>query len=341
VKANVEVFIHQRSTGALRLTLEGGRIMRRIITATVPVLVLAVFFASGCSESDLDTGNVAAPGPDLIVFRAPNLQPEGIEYDARRGRFVVGSRTEGTIHTVDDAGNVAVLVADPGLSITLGLQIDGERLLAAGSLGTGEPALGIYDVETGAVLRVVNLGGLSAAPAGHLANDVAVDHEGNAYVTDTLARVIYRVTPAGNASLFADDPRFGLLNGIEFHPDGFLVVASIGGPRLFRVPIDASAAVTEVDTPFTVTGDGIVFRPDGSLAIVSNALAADGTVLGPGVTLFTSDDGWQSAAVAGSWTATAGPTTAAVRANDVHVIYAHLFDTTREEYEIVKASFTE
>jgi hypothetical protein len=250
----------------------------------------------------------------------------------------VGSRTEGTIHTVDDAGSIEVLVASPGLSATLGLQIDGDRLLAAGAIGASGIGLGIYDLNSGVVLRVVDLGDV-AGPGGHLANDVAVDHDGNAYVTDTLGAVIYRVTPGGDASRFVEDPRFGLLNGIDFHPDGYLVVASIGGPRLFRVSTAMPVEVTQIDTPFTVSGDGIVFRPDGALAVVSNALAADGSVLGPGVTLFTSDDAWQSAAIAGSWVAIGAPTTAAVRDNDVHAIYAHLFDTTREEYEIAKALF--
>ena len=307
----------------------GSAVLRRSL-ALVTIIALA-----GCSEGDLGRDVEPAPGPDLIIFRKLGLEPEGIEYDARSGRFIVGSRSEGTIHTVDDTGNIAVLVANPGLAITLGIHIAGNELVAAGTLASGGIALGRYDLETGTVLDVIDLSAV-AGGGSHLANDVTVDDDGNAYVTDTLGAVIYRVTPAGVASRFAEGPSFGLLNGIDYHPDGYLIVAAIGGPRLLRVPIDAPEAVTQVDIPFLVGGDGIVFRPDGLLAVVSNALAADGTVLGPGVTLFASDDGWQSATVAGSWVADGGPTTAAVRGKDVHVIYAHLFDTTREEYEIVK-----
>lgn len=165
------------------------------------------------------------------------------------------------------------------------------------------------------------------------------DHEGNAYVTDTLAPVIYRVTPDGQASRFAEDQRFTLLNGIEFHSDGYLLVARLIGPRLFRVPIDAPDTVTEVDTSFSAGADGMILRADGALVLVANALDSAGTVLGRGVTLLTSDDGWQSASIADSWLATDLPSTATVRGDDVHVIYPHLFDTTREEYEIVKVHF--
>lgn len=304
-------------------------IVRRCV-ALATIVVLA-----GCSEGDLDQAAPPAPGPDRIVFRKLNLQPEGIEYDAKHGRFIVGSRTEGTIHTVDDAGNVAVLVANPGLSSTLGIHIADARLAAVGTLASGNIGLGLYELDTGAVLDVIDLGSVAGAGS-HLANDVTIDHDGNAYVTDTLDGVIYRVTPGGQASRFAEDPRFLLLNGIDFHPDGYLIAASLSGPRLFRIPLDAPDAVTEVDTPFAVVGDGIVFRPDGVLAVVSNALAADGSLLGLGVTLWASDDGWQTATIAGSWVADGMPTTAAVRGDDVHVIYAHLFDSTRADYEIVK-----
>lgn len=302
------------------------------------VILLALGVFAACSEGDLDGGAALAPGPDLVVFSKTNLQPEGIEYDARGGRFVVGSRTEGTIHTVDDAGNISLLVASPGLTTTLGLQIDGERLLAAGAFASGGIGLGIYDLETGAVLHVVDLGPV-AGGGSHLANDVAVDGDGNAYVTDTLASVIYRVTPAGVASRFAADARFAVINGIDFHPDGYLIAATLTGPHLLRIPVDSPDQVTEVETAFAVGGDGIVFRPDGALAVVASARTADGSSLGPGVTLFTSDDGWHSATVAGSWVAGDLPTTAAKRGDDVHVIYAHLFDTARVEYEIVKAIF--
>ena len=306
----------------------------------IALMLIASCVLSSCSEEEINAGAVPAPGPDLIVFHKANLQPEGIEYDAGGERFVVGSRTEGTIHTVDDAGNIDLLVANPGLTSSLGMQIDEQRLVVAGTIGTATIGLGIYDLETGAVLQVVDLSAVAGA-GGHLANDVALDHDGNAYVTDTLAPVLYRVTPDGQAGRFAEDARFTLLNGIAFHPNGYLIVATITGPHLLRVRIDAPDEVTEVETPFSVTGDGIAFRSDGVLAVVSNALAADGTVIGPGVTLFRSEDDWQSAVVAGSWVATDTPTTAAVRGGDVHVIYAHLFDPTRTEYEIVKALFDE
>ena len=309
---------------------------KRLLRGCLTVLAIAAF--GGCSEGDLDGDVAPAPGPDLIVLRELNLQPEGIEYDARGERFVVGSRTQGTIHTVDDTGALTVLVASPGLTSTLGIHIAGDRLFAAGTIGTSGIGLGIYDLDSGAVIDVVDLSAVAGAGS-HLANDVTVDDEGNAYVTDTLSAVIYRVTPAGDVSRFAADPRFLLINGIDFHPDGYLVVATLSGPRLLRVPIDAPDSVTEVATPGEIVGDGIVFRSDGALAVVSNALAGDGTVLGPGVTLFTSDDGWQSAAIAGSWIAGDMATTAAVRGDDVYAIYAHLFDTAREEYEIVKVQF--
>ena len=86
------------------------------------------------------------------------------------------------------------------------------------------------------------------------------------------------------------------------------------------------------------TDGGIVFTPDGRLAVVGG-IANGGTVL-----LFESDDDWRSASLVGTWNtgtvSTSAATTAAIRDGNVFVIFAHLFDTTRLDYEIAQAVFT-
>lgn len=67
---------------------------------------------------------------------------------------------------------------------------------------------------------------------------MAVDVDGNAYVTDSLWPQVWRVTPDGKASVFATDSRWWLepgvpvgLNGIEFVKEGangYLIVGKSG-----------------------------------------------------------------------------------------------------------------
>jgi sugar lactone lactonase YvrE len=274
--------------------------------------------------------------PDLITFEHLNLQPEGIEYDAARGRFLVGSRTEGRIYSVDDEGTIAPLVTDPGLSVSLGLHIDRPhgRLLAAGVLSdSGNPALGIYDLASGAPIHVVDLGTVGG-PGQHLANDVVSDADGNAYVTDTVTATVYKVDPDGTATIFSAGPELATANGIELYDNRELIVATLTGPSLRRVPLDDPQTIGTVGMSRAVAGDGIVFMADGDLAVVTPASL---------VLRLHSDDDWQTATVAGSWDASQvemGATTAAVRGDDVYVVFAHLFQTMRSTYEIARAQFT-
>lgn len=303
-------------------------------TVTVDEIVTALTAAlDGCAEC-----------PEVLTFRSLNLQPEGIEYDAERGAFLVGSRTRGTIHVVEDDGNVTVLTPDPGLGSSLGLHIDraNGRLLAAGAAdaSTFPPTgvlLGIYDLESGATIRVVDLAETAGAGQ-HFLNDVTTDSAGNAYATDTNARSVYRITPEGESSVLLRDPLLNGANGIDIHDDRLLIVARLSGPSLVRLPLGDPAAITAVETGAVVSGDGIVFTPDGRLAVVGG-IANGGTVL-----LFESDDDWRSASLVGTWNtgtvSTSAATTAAIRDGNVFVIFAHLFDTTRLDYEIAQAVFT-
>jgi sugar lactone lactonase YvrE len=167
--------------------------------------------------------------PDEILMERTNFAPEGIEYDAEAGHFLVSSLAEGTIFAVADDGTLTPFVEDENLVSSVGLEVDeaGGRLLVANSnfaaAGVEEPAagVGIYDLETGELIQYVDL--LPLAPdEDHFINDLTVDADGNIYATDSSTPVIFKIDPEGEASVFVEDerfssPRFGL-NGIVYHP---------------------------------------------------------------------------------------------------------------------------
>lgn len=219
-----------------------------------------------------DEVNQPAPTfPERLAFVSERLYPEGIAYSPQLGQFLVSSLTQGKIGTVDMNGTYADFVSDPLLIGAVGLEVsNGKLYVCNGDQGVSTKStaqsprmtagLFIFDIATKRLDRQVNLATLTPAGQMHFANDVAVDAQGNAYVTDSFSPIIYKVTPAGVASIFLTDPRFSNpgfgLNGIVFHPNGYLLVANTGAARVYKVDLMNGNAISEV-AGIAVGGDGM------------------------------------------------------------------------------------
>jgi sugar lactone lactonase YvrE len=327
--------------------------MSRILKVFAIVLVAllagsAVFFAQQ-NTTEVTPG---VPDAQVIQFRAPliGLIPEGIAWDASSGTFLVGSLGQGDIYriTPDETGGAQVTLAieDADLMSTAGIELDTatNRLLVTNSSadaflgGAGAAQLAAYDLTTGERLFLVDLAPLLTAPT-HFANDVAADASGSAYVTDSFAPAIYRVTPQGEASVLVTDPLLDAdflgLNGIVYHPDGFLLVANSGQKTLLRVtlPGDEGApvrvALVALDLPFGA--DGMFLADDGTLY----AVARDASNV-QFIAAVRSDDGWQSAQVERYAPATGDATTLTIASGTLAYVNAHLNDFLRFNYQIIQ-----
>ena len=96
-------------------------------------------------------------------------------------------------------------------------------------------------------------------------NGITVDGAGNAYVTDSFSPVIYKIDPAGVATVFLTDDQFtgaGInLNGIVYHPKGFLLAVKKNSGALYRIPLDDPRRFARVDVAATfVGGTGCCWR---------------------------------------------------------------------------------
>src|SRR5690606_37775770 len=150
------------------------------------------------------------------------------------------------------------------LRVSVELEVDAERnrVLAVGSgANQNGAALGAYDLETGEELFYVDFAPLAADSERHFGYDVAVDDDGNAYVTGSAAGVIYRVDVDGEPEVFLFDSSFlgqYVLNGIAFNPNGYLI--AVRSPDLMKIPLDYPQAFTIVQAGGDVSsGDGITF----------------------------------------------------------------------------------
>jgi sugar lactone lactonase YvrE len=304
------------------------------------VAVTAASLVLGCS-SPTPPAATEAPAPAMppatITAVRGGFIPEGVEYDTTAHRFLTGSIAEGSVMTIGNDGSVTAVVTDPDLVASVGIEADEERdrLLVANSMspfgtsgGPGQAKLGVYRLSTGERLAMVDLAATVSNPPAdimHFANDVAVGADGSAYVTDTRANIVYRVTPDYTASVLHRFDGFGP-NGIVYHPSGYLLV--VGGTMMYKVPVDNPDAATQVMLPEDIPGqDGAVWLPDGRLAIVSNS--------GNRVVTLTSADNWATAQLAGQASYATQATTAAVVGDEVYVVHPHFMDADPPSLERV------
>lgn len=316
-----------------------------IIVATIILSLLSIIVVAA-QDNEL---------PTEVIIEHPGLAPEGIEWDALNERFIVGSMTEGTVFTVNDDGKITPFIESDRFISTLGLEIDlaNERLLVVNSDSSaffdpslqGLAALGAYDLTTGEEIFYTELNDLNnSEDARFLANDVAVDTDGNAYVTNSFAPEIYVVDPDGNTSVLISDERlisdFLGLNGIVYHKDGYLLVTVTGGAELYKIPVDAPENMTQVEVDVPFGADGMMLLEDGRLIAVADYFDIEADEMVSAVIAVDSEDGWETATLLEVVPDDGIATTAAVRQETVYIINAYLNDLEAAQYEIERVDFS-
>ncbi|MEA1785465.1 DUF1330 domain-containing protein [Arenibacter sp. GZD96] len=299
-----------------------------------------------------------------IIIKSPGLYPEGLVYDAVSESFFTTSVSEGKIIKVDKSGNFSVFAEDNDLISAIGLEIDSKQnrlVLCNSDLGVGKKSSAatmgtlasvvFYNLKTGKREKYINL--TKIAPAGaHLANDVTMDSDGNYYVTDSFAPIIYKIDSSGKPSIFINDERlvapqgtFGL-NGLVYHPDGYLITAIYNGGKLFKIPLKNPTGLTEIhiaNKPFP-TIDGVLLIDHQTLALASNNLT--GADFPSVVYKIATKDQWTTAQTTAHFkTGNTFPTTLTKAGDALFVMYAKLQmlfggnDTVAQTFEITRVDF--
>lgn len=294
---------------------------------------------------------------ERIVFRAPLLYPEGVAYNPMNHLFYVSSVKTGTIGTVDANGNYAVFYKDSLLKSSFGIKTNpaGNRLLVCIS----DPNYSKYsspstlkkmarlislDVQTGKKVADIDLAKLW--PGKHFANDLAMDNVGNIFVTDSYSPVIYKITEQAKASVFATSDLFKSedvgLNGIVWHPAGFLLVAHNTDGKLLKVDSKDPKQITVVKIDnFFPGADGLLWQDSSHLVLVQNKGVNKAFRL-------VSNDNWQSAEINASTLAQDNfqhPTTATSENGKIWLLNARMNELTdssltpSKEFSIQAAKF--
>lgn len=305
----------------------------------LPAALLLSSLLTACDKDETATVATPPPPPDAVTFTQAGRYPEGVQYDATNTRFLVGSLTTGAVGQVKDDGTYTVFTDDSQLISSVGLNLDdprGRLLVAVSDPGYNPQRTSLLTQRKLAKLAIFNRDKPQVSPQfvdlavlrpllNHFANDIAVDAQGNAYITDSFAPIIYKVDPGNMATVFAENVQFSApagmfgLNGIVFHPDGYLLVAKSDEGVLFKIPLSAPGSFTRVATSQDLKGaDGLRLQDNKTLQVACNAQAK--------VYRLASTDGWATATVAGTFgTPPQYPTTLARRDNsDGYVLYSNL-----------------
>lgn len=221
-----------------------------------------------------------------IEFNAPESYPEGIAYDSISNVYFVSSARLGSIGKVTPGGVYSLLLNDPSFKSSYGVKVhpDGKRLFVCisdanyskfTSTDTRKKMARLVGINmvTGKITDDIDLSKL--VPGNHFANDLTFDSQQNAYVTDSFSNVIYKVTPGGQASVFADSPMFKTegvgLNGIVFHPSGYLLTVSSGTGAVYKIDLKNPKSISKVATEqFFINGDGLLLTGINKLVLVQN-----------------------------------------------------------------------
>ena len=167
--------------------------------------------------------------------------PESVGVDPASGEAYVGSLADGAVYRLSGAAEVEVWSpagADERKSVA-GVKVDSEgRLWAAGGY---EGTLHVYDLASGALIARLDVG---ARPS--CVNDIAFGPAGEAYVTDSLISLLFRVAGAPPAiEPWVDLAEQGVpwaeglnFNGIVLTPDrSHLVACQTNLGRLWQISV--------------------------------------------------------------------------------------------------------
>jgi hypothetical protein len=235
--------------------------------------------------------------PNVKVFGAI-YSAESCSYDPQRNLIVVPNRGvgqnvqtnnawvslinhDGSIHTARWIGIQApqqraaltpplVLNEPAGSDIVNGILYVADR---DGGTGPNDPSVAVirkFNMQTGAPAGEVRIAGSTGI------NDIEVADDGTIYGTQTGTGganpdpdswQIWRVTPAGEASLFKQGAPLRQPNGLAFDPQGNIVVVQIGNTEVLTFSRQGELLRTE--NAVQPGNDGLVIMPDGTKYVSS------------------------------------------------------------------------
>jgi len=191
-----------------------------------------------------------------------DLVPESVAYDPQGKQFYFGSMKKGKVVRCSSSGECTQFAS--GFGTVVGLKVHGRGLWFL-SNSDQESALIHCDLDSGAVIHKYWVAG-----GGHNFNDLVIAPDGDVYLTDTRAGVVWR-RASGHADLEKLPASFPLANGIALSPDNRLYVSTYpDGITVLDLKTGVAAAIQRPRELCLATIDGLYFHR-GALIAIQNA----------------------------------------------------------------------
>lgn len=257
------------------------------------------------TELSVKAGLPSGEGARFLNLDVTTRDLGDVVWDETRGRFLVGTRSEGKLLAVSDNGKSEVLlVADEenGLWSIDGLEADAKnnRLWIASSAGPAFSNFSPVDANRGALfefdlesLELLNRYNLPPDALPHELGGIAVTDAGDVYVIDRATPIIFRKTVDGDRlEAFAGSPQLVALTDIAVTPDnsrvfvadavmGILLIDPVArrsmmlaGPDTLN--LSGIYGIEYVDTNLIITQSGLSPQRIVRLQLNPNGAAVDG-----------------------------------------------------------------
>lgn len=271
------------------------------------ILISAFSLLFMACDSEKKSGETSVSLKSKYTVTDTGLYPEGIDYDSKNQKFLLSSLQKGAVYTMNLKGEVSVFATSNKLVLPTGVYTDEIRnrlIVANADLGISQKSkpgsagtiatVSIFNLNSGELIKEIDLKNFTPN-AGSCPNDIAVDNNGNIYITDSFSPIIYKLDTNYGASVFRENilfqPKpneFGL-NGIVFHPDGYLLAVKTDTSKLLKISLSDPENITEVTGTTFSAPDGIELDKNNNLVIVENGLGLGKTYT------FSSTNNWTSA----------------------------------------------
>ena len=223
-------------------------------------------FAAGTPLSQAnEKGEVVPMSSNVKVYGSFNFA-ESCTYDPARN-LILASNAANPQTLAQNDGFISLINPDGSVHTSKWIGATRDGLTLNHPLGTAVNATTLYaadidtvrafDLKTGQPGRAVQI------PGATVLNGIAATADGTVYVSNTREpERIFKITPSGEVSTFAEGAPLALPNGVALDPQGNVVVVNIGTNDV--VTYSPAGQIVRTEKSVEAGNDGVVVLPDGT-----------------------------------------------------------------------------